>query len=477
MKTAKTSKRALLCSVLSIALCLSMLIGTTFAWFTDTASTSVNKIQAGKLDVALEMKNPNFGVNGAEDSDKEWVTAEGKTLNFVKAEGHEDEEVLWEPGATYQLPELRVVNNGNLALKYKVTVTGAKDANAENGKDDLILMNVLDWTYSISGNGGDAVSVLGTERRLAAKVGDTVASDTLTIKAKMQESAGNDYQGLAIEGIAITVVATQNTVEYDSTNNTYDEKAEYPKIVTDAASIADAVAELATAGNKNVVVKVANNLTGTSGIVTAKGNTFELNMNGNTVGVNYGQGSTNTTTNGMQLKQGSTVTLKNGTYAAEHGDNKDHNIAILVQNYSNLTIDSCILDMRKANDPSGNSKGTSYVLSSNCGNVTIKGNTNLYARSGDYALDVMHWENASYKDEGTHVVFEDSMTGIVDGKIDVYCYRGSSIVKPVDDGGATLVIKGGTFKNSGLTLEQFKAFVPAGYTVTTNADGSYTVSK
>ena len=466
MKTRSTSKRALLTSVLSIALCLSMLIGTTFAWFTDTASTSVNKIQAGKLDVALEMK----------DGDT-WVSAEGKTLNFVKAQGHADEEILWEPGATYELPELRVVNNGNLALKYKVTVTGAKDANAENNKDDLILMNVLDWTYSISGNGGKAVSVLGTERRLAAKDGNTVASDTLTIKAKMQESAGNDYQGLAIEGIAITVVATQDTVEYDSTNNTYDEKAEYPKVVTDAASIADAVAELATAGNKNVVVNVANDLAGTSGIVTEKGNTFELNMNGKTVGVNSGKGSTGTTTNGMQLKQGSTVTLKNGTYAAEHGHDADHNIAILIQNYSNLTIDNCTLDMREANDPSGNSKGTSYVLSSNCGNISINGNTSIYARSGNYALDVMHWENASYKDEGTHVVFEDSMTGTVDGKIDVYCYRGSKVIKPVDDDGATLVIKGGTFKNSGLTLEQFKAFVPAGYTVTTNADGSYTVSK
>ena len=69
------------------------------------------------------------------------------------------------------------------------------------------------------------------------------------------------------------------------------------------------------------------------------------------------------------------------------------------------------------------------------------------------------------------------MTGTVDGKIDVYCYRNGKTVKPVKDGGATLVIKGGTFKNSGLTLTEFKAFVPSGYTVTTNTDGSFTVSK
>ena len=229
MKTAKTSKRALLCSVLSIALCLSMLIGTTFAWFTDTASTAVNKIQAGNLDIALEMKE---GDN--------WVTAEGKTLNFVKAEGHENEATLWEPGATYKLPELRVINNGNLALKYKIVISGAKDANAENTKDDLILMNVLDWTYSISGNGGEAVSDLDTERHLAAKTTDADVFDTLTIQAKMRETAGNEYQGLAIEGIAITVYATQYTEEYDSINNTYDANAAYP--VADAGELKKALA-------------------------------------------------------------------------------------------------------------------------------------------------------------------------------------------------------------------------------------------
>ena len=88
----------------------------------------------------------------------------------------------------------------------------------------------------------------------------------------------------------------------------------------------------------------------------------------------------------------------------------------------------------------------------------------------------MHWENTGYEDEGTSVTFDETMTGIVDGKIDVHRYRSNRVVKPVDDGGATLTIMGGTFVNSGLTLEQFKAFVPAGYTVT-ETNGSFTVSK
>ena len=450
MNESTKTKKALRGSLFALFLCIVLLIGTTFAWFTDTASTGVNKIQSGKLDVSLEMAN---GTN--DNNETVWVSAENQMLTFKTKDGRSADQILWEPGCTYELPQLRVVNNGNLALKYKIKINGIQG--------DEKLNEVIDWTLSDT--------ALDADHKLAAGA----TSDPLTIKGHMKESAGNEYQNMSIEGISITVVATQDTVENDSYGNTYDANATYP--VSDAASIADAVADLATAGSKNVVVTVANDLTGTSGIKTAKGNTFTLDMNGKTIGVKYGDGSSGTTTNGMQLLQGSTVTLKNGTYKAEHGKDANHNIAILIQNYSNLTIDNCNLDMREANGTAGNSKGTSYVVSSNCGNVTIKGNTNIFARKGEYALDVMHWENAAYKEEGTHVVFDESMTGTVDGKIDVYCYRNGKIVKPVKDGGATLVIKGGTFKNSGLTFEQFKAFVPSGYTVTTNADGSFTVSK
>ena len=451
MNESTKTKKALRGSLFALFLCIVLLIGTTFAWFTDTASTGVNKIQSGRLDVSLEMAN---GIN--DNNETVWVSAENQMLTFKTKDGRSADQILWEPGCTYELPQLRVVNNGNLALKYKIKINGIQG--------DEKLNEVIDWTINDK-------DINLTEQHLTAGQ----KGDAFTIKGHMKEAAGNDYQGLSIDGISITVVATQDTVENDSYGNTYDANATYP--VSDAASIADAVADLAIAGSKNVVVTVANDLTGTEGIKTAKGNALTLDMNGKTVGVKYGDGSSGTTTNGMQLLQGSTVTLKNGTYKAEPGKDVDHNIAILIQNYSNLTIDNCNLDMREANDTAGNSKGTSYVVSSNCGNVTIKGNTNIFARSGEYALDVMHWENASYKEEGTHVVFDESMTGTVDGKIDVYCYRNGATVKPVDDGGATLVIKGGTFKNSGLTLAKFKAFVPSGYTVTTNADGSFTVSR
>ena len=175
--------------------CLAMLVGATFAWFTDTASTGVNKIQAGKLDVALEMKEGDS-----------WVSAEGKTLNWVKAAA--GEQVLWEPGCTYKLPELRVVNNGNLALKYKIQITGIQG--------DAKLNEVIDWTIN------DAAIDLTEGHLTAGQQGDA-----FTIKGHMKETAGNDYQNLTIDGIGITVYATQDTVENDSFGNTYDADAGY----------------------------------------------------------------------------------------------------------------------------------------------------------------------------------------------------------------------------------------------------------
>lgn len=193
----KNTKRALVSSVIAMALCLAMLVGTTFAWFTDTASTSVNTIRSGNLNVALEMQK----------DDGTWENAEGKTLDFKKA-ANADEKILWEPGCSYELPALRVKNDGNLALKYKVQISGIMG--------DAKLNKVIDWTV------GD--TALGSEYHL--KAGETSAA--FVIKGRMQETAGNDYMNLSINGIAISVVATQDTVESDSYEKDYDQLAEYP---------------------------------------------------------------------------------------------------------------------------------------------------------------------------------------------------------------------------------------------------------
>ena len=236
MTNRKTTKRALFTSTLALLMCVAMLIGTTFAWFTDTATTNVNKIEAGKLDVALEMKE---GYN--------WVSAEGKTLNFIKADGATSETVLWEPGCAYKLPTIKVVNNGNLALKYNVQFSAVSgDLNlakvldvyvsgltpTESAPDQRAATTgtaVVDETLGVRvGTLYDALTSTDPDGFSHGNLAANADSGELTITVKMQETAGNDYQELAINGIAVIVHATQDTVESDSFSNQYDADATLP---------------------------------------------------------------------------------------------------------------------------------------------------------------------------------------------------------------------------------------------------------
>ena len=114
MTQSNVTKRALLVSVLSLLLCFSMLLGTTYAWFTDTVASTGNIIQSGILDADLIDANGN--------------SLEGKPLTFQKAEGAPaDEKVLWEPGCTYNLQDFKVVNKGNLAFKFKVLSQASRE--------------------------------------------------------------------------------------------------------------------------------------------------------------------------------------------------------------------------------------------------------------------------------------------------------------------------------------------------------------
>ena len=210
MNNKRATKRALLTSVMALVMCVVMLVGTTFAWFTDTASTGVNKIQAGNLDIELQMK----------DNDGNWVKAEGKTLTFKTKDNRAADKILWEPGCTYELPELRIVNKGNLALKYKVIINGIEG--------DAKLNEAIDWTIAY-GNEIDKLTGDINEfeyKMLPKAAGDAdYPSQTFTIKGTMKEEAGNEYQGLSIDGIGITVVATQYTYEKDSIDDQYDANA------------------------------------------------------------------------------------------------------------------------------------------------------------------------------------------------------------------------------------------------------------
>ncbi len=205
--------------MLSMLLCVSMLVGSTFAWFTDTASTTVNSIQAGTLDVELWKA----------DSDE----ALGSTaLTWVKAAGHTEESVLWEPGCTYNLESFRIKNNGNLALKYKVIISGIVG--------DAKLLEAIDFTVSVDGtalvakDGTSTVSTVADLNNFEGTLAAGAVTGKITITGTMKTTAGNEYQNLSIDGISITVYATQYTAEYDSINNQYDKDAPivYPEGVT-----------------------------------------------------------------------------------------------------------------------------------------------------------------------------------------------------------------------------------------------------
>ena len=217
------TKRSLMASVFALVLCVAMLVGSTFAWFTDTASTGVNKIVSGNLKVDI------IGADSDSHIEK---------LNFTKAATTDAEagaEILWEPGCRYLTEGFRIANKGNLALKWKAQVnTGTTAANEGN----FDLLDVIDF-YLVT----KAADGTETETALDEFTGNlkkTETSDVYYIKGVMQTTAGNEYQGLSIDGIGITVVATQYTYESDSFDNTYDKDAGYP--VASAAEMKEALA-------------------------------------------------------------------------------------------------------------------------------------------------------------------------------------------------------------------------------------------
>ena len=328
MSNKKATKRALLTSITALAMCVVMLVGTTFAWFTDTATANVNKIQAGNLDVDIVDASGN--------------SLEGQTLYF--RDKNNGTNILWEPGATFNLDTFKIVNKGNLAIKYEVKVTGIKGS--------AKLLEVIDFSVVGGTLNGDSVAI-GT---LMPKGQANDTSAPITIQGKMKESANNDYQGLTLDGIAITVYATQNTYEYDSNDNTYDSgafdalKDLYPvsnsvaKPATGAAVINDADAS----GNKqtyqvtvpqeamdtqasNISVTIAKSASADAKFAVAAGNElkqFDVNVTGiksdNTTAIAVelfiGKGYTLTNSADVQhLKSDGTVESLMGSYDSATG--------------------------------------------------------------------------------------------------------------------------------------------------------------
>ena len=353
MTSSKSTKRALITSALAILMCVAMLIGTTFAWFTDTASTGVNKIVSGNLKVDI------IGADNEGHVEK---------LNFKNAAGAEGEALLWEPGCRYLTAGFRIANKGNLALKWKAQVNKGTTV-ANEGNFDLL--DVIDF-YLVKGTGESQ-----TETPLDEFTGNlkkTEISDVYYIKGVMQTTAGNDYQGLTLDGITITVVATQDTVEYDSFGNEYDKDA---PLDFEPVSTADELKAAATNG-KNV--QLTQDVTLTDALTFD--NAVTIDLNGKTL-------TSSLNSNGYSLVTKADATIVNGTY-------KGTGTARGIGAYGNLTMRNVTVDVAGLVGVACSAADSQYTIEDS----TIKGG---YALCNFNNKATIHVSNSTL--EGTTIGF------------------------------------------------------------------------
>ena len=218
----KTTKKSFLMSILALLLCFTMLVGTTFAWFTDSVTSSGNKIRAGTLKLDLEMLNKE---TGAYESIK---TSKDHIFNYD----------LWEPGYT-DVKFLKVENEGSLSLKWKAMFVSDEEVSKLAEVIDVwVKPSVVELAYSTE---RESISVengwrnVGTLDQFINTLSETTYGNLLPyscaylgIALHMQEGAGNEYQKIGLEAFDIQIVATQMSNEEDSFGKDYDNDAEWP---------------------------------------------------------------------------------------------------------------------------------------------------------------------------------------------------------------------------------------------------------
>ena len=233
MTNRKSTKRALLGSVMAMVLCMAMLVGATFAWFTDTASTGVNKIQAGNLDVALEYST-DF---------KTWNKVTDTTKLF-------EDSTVWEPGRT-EVVYLRVKNAGTLALKYTVGMYNINEGKGKNvaGESyylsDYVKLGAVETTAAYADREA-AINAVNAEAKTLKSIGSSaiIGEDQMVMLAPEADAKtyalvlymptevgneanpkNNDPYWASKFSFGISVNATQAEYENDSYDNTYDHDA------------------------------------------------------------------------------------------------------------------------------------------------------------------------------------------------------------------------------------------------------------
>lgn len=238
MKTQKNSvRRSLVVSATALVVSVAMLIGTTFAWFTDSVSSGTNKIVAGNLDVELEYLDNNI-----------WKPVTEDTQLFSAVESDDITDNLWEPNHT-EVAYLRIRNAGTLALNYTLNVTpinevggiSAKDGKPFKLSDYLVFGEAEHDTKTTYATRADAQSAAGNTRldqgrlkvtgKLSAETENTPVYKYLNLVIYMPQNVGNEANykaGTTAPSIdfGITLYATQAQEEKDSFGNNYDQNAD-----------------------------------------------------------------------------------------------------------------------------------------------------------------------------------------------------------------------------------------------------------
>ena len=345
MTSSKSTKRALLTSALALLMCVAMLVGATFAWFTDTASTGVNKIQAGNLKMEVTYKN----------------TAGGSFEKVNKETPVFNNNALWEPGHV-EYVVLKVRNAGSLALKYKLGIniaseTGSTSVDGNAFKlSDYIRFAVLDDDQSslgrdglvaAAGNGAALNAGYTAENHLLA--GTNNSEKVVTLVVWMPTTVGNEANHMTGKtapsiNLGINVAATQDTVENDSFDNTYDKDAVYPIVAMDTLQ------ELINNAAEPVSAKLEGNIAGSLTVPQDKNITLDLNgftltggdshaiLNRGTLCIKDSSGNGKivaSKANTSALRNAAVCVIDGGTFTRADGeDNKWHT----VENFGTMTF-------------------------------------------------------------------------------------------------------------------------------------------
>lgn len=272
-----TTRRALLMSVLSLLLCVSMLIGTTFAWFTDSVTSGRNTIMSGNLDIELEYYTGS-----------KWETVNGATELFS------DE--LWEPGHT-QVVYLKLSNQGTLALKYGLNVNVTSEKAGYNVNDEIFYLSDYIEFGVIKDVNGETGAYATRDAARNAVVTGTPLSSGYSASGEMEPSADAEYMALVVYmpeivgneanyktgtaapeiDLGINLYATQLASEKDSFGSDYDATAPWTGNVGTVPEAENGVITISTAEELAALAASVNNKNTYQGVEIRLGADIDLN--------------------------------------------------------------------------------------------------------------------------------------------------------------------------------------------------------